>query len=503
VTRLRLQVVAVVAVAFAYAWPMQVNGWNQNSHWALVRAFADGVPYIDKTIGEIGELSTGDIAHHGSHTYTVKPPGLALETVPWYLAVRETGMRTTGDPTKPVWAINLWGSVLPALLLLLVFWWFADRLEPGYGLVAALIVGLGTMVMSFATLYFNHSLASLLGFAPFALLFRERAGPPQLRLVALAGLAVGLGACVDYQLVFSVGVVLGLYALRTRVPGNALLRGAAYASGVVVGALPSLLFNRWAFGSFTHNVYEDYWREHPGLKSTLNPYSVAPDWHTVTTMLFSSMGLFTLAPVLLLGAAGSALLYRRGRRAEVLVIVGVCLAIGLYQGGLGGFGGQGPPRYLAPLVPYLGLPIVLVLRAAPLTTLGLAAISIFQTTVQAATGPLAAYDGQWLDRVRDKLFVQTAAGLVNVTGWYTIAFYFVAVLVALVVGLLVSARPTFDRRELPFAAGALLLWALIALRAWNAVGLPPSNAYVVGAVAGAACAAGVAALLLRARPVSA
>jgi hypothetical protein len=501
--QLRLKVVAIVALAVAYAWPMQVTGWNQNSHWALVRALADGVPYIDETLGEIGDLGSGDIAHHEGHTYTVKPPGLALETVPWYLVVRSTGMRTAGEPTRPVWAINLWGSVLPAILLVLTFWWLANQIEPGYGLLAAIIVGLGTMVLSFATLYFNHSLASLLGFAPFALLFRERAGPPRTRLVALAGVLVGLGTCVDYQLAFGVGVVLGLYALRTRRVRDALVRGAVYAAGVALGAVPSLLFNRWAFGSFTHNVYEDYWREHPGLKATLNPYAVAPDWHTVTAMLFSSMGLFTLAPVLLLGIAGVVLLYRRGRRAEALVVVGVCLVIGLYQAGLGGFGGQGPPRYLTPLVPYLALPIVLVLRAAPLTTLALAAISIFQTAVQAATGPLAAYDGDWLARVGDKVFVQTAASLVDVTGWYTIAVYFLAVLVALVAALLATVRPAFAGRELPVAAAAILLWAVIALRAWNPVGKTPSDTYIAAAVVGAACAAGVAAAVLRSRTVSA
>ena len=58
-TRLRLgaAAVAVAALAFAFAYPMQVNGYNQNAHYAFVRALADGKPYVDKALGEIGEVS--------------------------------------------------------------------------------------------------------------------------------------------------------------------------------------------------------------------------------------------------------------------------------------------------------------------------------------------------------------------------------------------------------------------------------------------------------------
>src|SRR5215212_4266471 len=187
---------------------MQVNGWSQNAHWAFVRALADGVPYIDETVREIGELGTGDTATHGGHLYAAKPPGLALATVPWFAAVSATGVRTTGEPTRPIWLMNLWGSVLPALLLIICIWWLAERLEPGLGLLTATIVGLGTMVLAFATLFFSHSLSTLLGFLPFAVLWKERHGPPRLRLVALAGLLIGFGCTVDYQIGFGVGLIL-------------------------------------------------------------------------------------------------------------------------------------------------------------------------------------------------------------------------------------------------------------------------------------------------------
>ena len=62
---------------------MQVNGYNQNAHYALVRALAVyGTPYIDRTRGQIGDVSTGDVATYKGHVYAAKAPGLAFLSVP-------------------------------------------------------------------------------------------------------------------------------------------------------------------------------------------------------------------------------------------------------------------------------------------------------------------------------------------------------------------------------------------------------------------------------------
>jgi hypothetical protein len=494
----RRPLLALLSLAVAFAWLMQVNGWSQNASWAFVRALGDGVPYIDKTVGEIGDLGTGDTAKHGGHLYAAKAPGLPLATMPWYEAVSATGVRTEGEPTRPIWLMNLWGSVLPALLLVVALWWFAEQLEPGLGALTATIVGLGTMVLAFASLFFNHSLATLFGFVPFAILWHERRRAQRLGLVALAGLFVGLGFCVEYQVGFAVGLPLALYALRTREPRWLATRLGAFLGGAFVGALPSFAYNWWAFGSPLHTIYRDYWAARPDAPSTL-PYWVNPDLGNAREMLFSAMGLFTLAPVLLLGLVGIALLVRRRLTAEALVVVGVCLIVGIYQSGLGGFGGQGPPRYLMTLVPYLGLPIALTLRAFPLTTFALAAISIFQAVVQAATGPLAAYDGEWLERARERVFMLTAASVANVTGWYTIGVFFLACIAAIVFAALATPRLQVEARESWVVAAGIGVWALIALSAENEHGLPPSTTYVVLAALGAAATAAVAYLAYRPR----
>jgi hypothetical protein len=129
--RLIATVVAVAALAFAFAYPMQVNGYNQNAHYAFIRALADGKPFVDKALGEIGEVSTRDTSRFEGHTYATKAPGLALVSLPAFAVIEATGMRTTGDPTRVIWALHLWGSALAALVLVLLVLWLGNRIAPG------------------------------------------------------------------------------------------------------------------------------------------------------------------------------------------------------------------------------------------------------------------------------------------------------------------------------------------------------------------------------------
>src|SRR5205085_7281461 len=155
---------AVVALAGAFAWPMQVNGYNQNAHYALVRALAlYGTPRIDRTRGQIGEVSTGDVATYKGHVYAAKAPGLALVSVPAFLVLDAIGMRTTGDPTRIIWALHLWSIVLPALAIVVLVRWVADQVVPGTGIAAAVTVGLATLLLPFGTLLFSHVLAAAFG----------------------------------------------------------------------------------------------------------------------------------------------------------------------------------------------------------------------------------------------------------------------------------------------------------------------------------------------------
>jgi hypothetical protein len=490
----RWWLLALVALAVAFAWPMQVNGWNQNAHYALVRALAvDGTPQIDRSRNEIGDLGTGDVAFYKGHWYAAKAPGLAFLSVPPFLVVDALGMRTTGDPTRVIWALHLVGAALAAVALLVLVRSVAERLEPGFGTAAAVTLGLATLVLPFATLFFSHVLGALLGFAAFALLVRERAGPERIGLVGAAGALAGLAVFAEYPLAIA-GAIVGLYAL-TR-PGL-VRRGAAYTGGVLAGVVPLLLFNWWAFGTPTHIAYEDYYA---GGEKAGGVFGFGmPSLGHAHDLLFQTMGLLVLTPVVAAGVAGGVLMLRR-RRAEALVVLGVVGAYFLYNASLryaSPFGGLGPPRYLFPMLPFLGVAFAAAYRRFPLATLALALVSLAQMALITATGALAAYDGQWLDRAVDRLFVQTGAALVDVTGWYSIGPFFLAVAAAALAAALGSERLASSSTDVLAAGGALAAWAVVALAADNPNGSPPGTAYVVALAL--AAAAGVGALALVAR----
>ena len=246
--RARAGLLAIVSLGIAWGLVMHSMGWAQLSTYAQVRALADGRAEIDRW-----QWETKDKAWVDGHFYSVKAPGLAALTLPAYLALDAAGAKSVArdaaanarladhprwDPpeqpdltqygfsaarahrvevrieheTPIVWALTLIGAVLPAIALLLLVRWVAERIEPGYGTAAAITLGLGTIVLTFAAEYFSHVIAAALGFAAFALLFREREGPARTGLVGAAGLLAGLAVSFEYPMGL-LGAILFAYAL--------------------------------------------------------------------------------------------------------------------------------------------------------------------------------------------------------------------------------------------------------------------------------------------------
>ena len=153
-----------------------------------------------------------------------------------------------GVPLRAIWQIGLWAVVLPALGLLVLVRRTVERLEPGLGTAAAVILGLSTLVLPFSHVLFAHVPAAALAFLSFSLLFGRDAG--RLR-VAAAGAAAGLAVSTDLPLAVP-ALLLGLYA-AARSPH--VQRLIAFGVGGIAGLLPLLAFDWWAFGSPFHLPY--------------------------------------------------------------------------------------------------------------------------------------------------------------------------------------------------------------------------------------------------------
>jgi hypothetical protein len=453
-------VAAVLAAALGCAWLQQGPDYNQNSHYVLVRALASGTPHVDRALGEIGELSTRDLTRRDGHLYSDKAPGLAFVTLPVYLVLDAAGAVEPGDPTNALWALGLFGAVLPAALLALLVLKTGEVVEPGFGALAAVALATGTLLLPYSTLLYSHALSALLVFASFAVLFFERQASSAVRLAA-AGILAGYAVTTEYPNAIAL-VALGVYAIRR---GPRVARGAAFAAGAAVGIAPLLLYDWWAFGSPT-----DISRTGSltGPSSSEGFFGVGvPSLRATAELLVSANGLFTLSPIVACGLAGLVLLYRRALRAEALLAGAITVAyLALSAGYESPFGGFSPgPRYAIPLLPFAALGLPLVFRRAPTVTGGLLAVSVVIMSAITATHALAGYNLGWFDRIEGRDFTRTAASLLDITGWYTIVPFFAAIAVSIGLACAASGRPQLSPLETLAGGLAVLAWAALAANA--------------------------------------
>jgi 4-amino-4-deoxy-L-arabinose transferase-like glycosyltransferase len=477
-TRKRIALAAILLVGLAYATMIQSFSWNQASHYDLIRSLN-----VDKATIDQYQENTGDKVKYKGHYYSARAPGLALFALPFYDTLNLVDAESWTDahvapPDHPgdemIYLIGLWGNVLPGLLLLLLVWRVAERFEPGYGAATAVVLGLGTMVLALSTLLFSHVFTTFLSFAAFWLMLREREGPPSAMLLGLAGLAMGYAFSSEYPTFFA-AVVLGLFLLSrkdSRTLRGVLRRGGAYVAGGLVGIIPLLLYNHYAFRSWTHLAYSNVQRQQKGFFGI-----EAPSLRVLVTLLLDSRGLLTLSPVLLMGAVGTVMLYKRGKRAEALTIGGICLCYVGYNAGYylpfgGGFMG---PRFLDTMLPFLAVPIALALKRFPGPTVALAAISITTTVIATITHPLVGYENEtvvWMRYLGESFFQPTIASAYGLgRGWGGIWPFLLAAGAG--VALAVWVTPRLRLTSLALRGGVLVLvaWALFAALAPTLLGI--------------------------------
>ncbi len=469
-TKKRLALAAILLVGLSYATMIQSFSWNQTSHYDLIRSLDQ-----DKTTIDTYQVNTGDKAFYKGHWYSARAPGLALYSLPFYDFLKATGAESWTDrhvapPNHPgdetIYLVGLWANVLPGLLLLLLVGHLAERLQPGYGAATAVILGLGTLTLPLSTLLFSHVFTAFLGFAAFALLAQEREGPPNPWYLWVAGLALGYAGASEYPLFF-VALVLGLYLLSRRdslTPLGIFKRAGAFILGGLIGIVPLLLYNHYAFHSWTHLAYSSIPRQQQGF------FGIGlPSLRVLATLLLDSRGLLTISPVLAMGAVGTWLLYKHGRRAEALTITGVCVCYLGYNSGYylpfgGGFMG---PRFLMTMLPFLALPIGIALKRYPGPTIALAGVSLTTTIVATVTHPLIGYETEavaWMRYVREGFFQPTIASAYGLgRGWGGIWPFLLATGGAVVLATLATTRTRISRTSLTAGLLALIGWCLFAL----------------------------------------
>jgi hypothetical protein len=512
--RRRLSTISLILLAIAMGSVIQAMGWAQTSNYALVRALERGRAQIDEYSWE-----TRDTSYYEGHFYSVKAPGMAFLVLPFDRVLKAVGADRLGPKmiegakegnalrwaragvpsgmyanslklahatraritnyTPFVWLLSLLACVIPALGMMFIIRSIGDQLAPGYGTLAAFATGAGTLILPFSTLFFSHVISAAMVLGAFALLWRERKAPTHLGLIFAAGLLGGFAITTEYPLALA-SVIIGIYALgRFGLAERRELftRAGAYGAGGLLGALPLALYNQLAFGSVSHFSYKDAvavqgasGHEVLGLNDGGFFGITDPKLSSAFDLLFSAKGLFLLSPVLLMAAYGLVLMWRSGRRAEAGVVGAIFAAYFAYNSGYWlPFGGGSPgPRFLIPVIPFLGLALAPAFKRLPATALALLLPSTLVMATATATLPMIGNGdvGIWPRLVQMVNFEQTWINAFGVDNkWWGILPFVIPLAAALACVIAATMPMRIRPRDVSIATAAVLAWALAAMAA--------------------------------------
>lgn len=381
--------------------------------------------HINRALMDFGRV--GDMSFKDGKYYSSKAPLLAFAAVPLYYVLRVLGgghLYAVKELPLVFWA-RLLLTVLPTLLLLWALRRFLGTYLPApVTLALVLAYGLGSLAFSYSLLFMSHQTTAVLLFGSFFALWRCGRGDWRERGYLVAGAFAGATVAAEYTGALGV-LVLMIYAALTflvhrQLPLKVRLRGLLRATGLAtLGALPFIVgltaYHQALFGHPLASGYKYL------ADVAYQPWHVGgfmgiryPDPHAFAMSFFSPLrGLFTLSPFLLLSLPGLYLFFRAtsvegGRyqslfalqatlkddrfnpadRAYFYFAVLLLLGYAYFTSSFSyvSWGWTTGPRHLTGLVPFLLLPVGLVIvharaRSSPLAGLwaGLCAASIVVT----------------------------------------------------------------------------------------------------------------------------
>jgi len=391
---------SVLFLSFVYFY--EGGGWNQNSRFDLLRAVVEQHTLRIDAYHE----NTQDKAHFGGHYYSDKAPGLVFLAVPFALTARPA-LRVLGvDPESArgeyalSYGVSAFAVALPAALAGVCLFFLGLRFGGGDTGAAfgALVMGLGTPMWAYASLFWAHAAVGaclVFGFAG-ALKVRDSESAGRDFLWALAvGLAGGWATVTEYPAA-PASAMLALLALSQAWPRGAAARWRV-AGGVSLGAVICLVVLLWylhaAFGSFrpSYSYYDPNsfaFMQQRGYFGLTYPH---PD-RLLKLLLGCSRGLFFASPVALAAPVGLWWLWKeKPHRAAALTASTITLYYFLFnasfywwKAGLS-FG----PRYAGACIPLLcaGLAVAWQ-RTTPVwrrVLVGLALCSVFLALMVVST----------------------------------------------------------------------------------------------------------------------
>jgi len=315
---------------------------NVLTRWALTRSVCDsGSIEIDRY-----ESLTNDKAASNGHFYCDKAVLLSIAAVPICLASSALGAGEPDEPegilVDPARFVSEKLLVGGCFLLLLL----ALGSMTGGGILPALALGLGSILLPYSSLFYSHVPAAALLFTSFTLQTRGRYAP--------ADITGALACALEFPVIVPFAVLL-LYRRRASWSPSSAARLTAL---MVLAFIPQLAHNWLAFGGpFRMGYSLESSAAFEGMTTGLFGFGMPSLRSLVMLIVSPERGLFFYMPWAAAGLAGffSGRSFREALRSDPGPLL-VCLYIVLFSAYYMPSGGWAfGPRHLIPIVPFLAL----------------------------------------------------------------------------------------------------------------------------------------------------
>lgn len=349
---------------FAISTKRSVSSWNDASRMATIQSLVeqqtliiDDTAFVDKT---------SDTYVFRGHTYSSKPPALAIIGALVYAPMYLAGITFDRDPTLPYFLITLL-TIGTISALGLVFFWKMQvdefRVDVEWAKITTFVAGTGTLVLPYSTVFNSHAVGGALVLIGFYYAFKGSIRS-ETRHAIFSGLLLALAGSVDTTCLIFLPFALLIFLRRSL---RDALRFAAACTPIVVFYFGANLI---LSGSLLPPTLNAPLRSLPGsafsgenLSGLTSHATLADGLVYAFHMLIGNRGLFSHTPILLFAIPGVVLAYRL-RRSQLpysdtlLLVLACCLFIGLAILRTNNYGGDSfGVRWFATIMLILFLPI--------------------------------------------------------------------------------------------------------------------------------------------------
>lgn len=343
--------------------------WNPNEMSRLmltVSLVERNTVQLDRALSDYGSAPQ-DMAIRDGHAYSDKAPGLSLAAA-LPATFLDAALPRYDDSSAPdYWPLRhgltwllicLPAALLPFLAVTERYVESATNASPVHAYAA--LFALTTPILTYASLFFSHVLAGFLVGAAYLLVRLPRAESRSrawIRAFA-AGLLAAFAVVTEYPTIILAALVLATLVVVGRRDSSTVV---AFVVGGMVGGLPLLVYNEFAWGAMFTTGYAFKASAEQAAIHGQGFFGVRlPTWDGLWGVLFSARrGLLFYCPLLLCLPLGWASMWRVNRVDAALSMAGVILYVMFAAGFVDWEGGwSAADRHLVPILPMLFVPLV-------------------------------------------------------------------------------------------------------------------------------------------------